>query len=106
MGKDLPTIISHVKRVRIILERDRPASILGILDNGKTVIVDSNRRRTTIINRATINDSLHEVQQLRKLLDLALEVSSSQLVEDDDEVKASYDEDEAGAQNTIPMDAF
>ncbi|KAI5681227.1 hypothetical protein M9H77_02454 [Catharanthus roseus] len=44
MDKDLPTIISHVKGVRIVLERDRLASILGILDNGNTITVDSNRR--------------------------------------------------------------
>ncbi|KAI5681711.1 hypothetical protein M9H77_02939 [Catharanthus roseus] len=44
MDKDLPTIISHIKGVRIVLERDRLASILGILENGNTVTMDSNRR--------------------------------------------------------------
>lgn len=42
--EDLPTIISHVKGVRIVLERERLVSILGILDNGNTVTVDSNTR--------------------------------------------------------------
>ncbi|KAI5681001.1 hypothetical protein M9H77_02228 [Catharanthus roseus] len=44
MDKDLPAIISHVKVVRIVLERDHLSSILGISDNGNTLTVDSNRR--------------------------------------------------------------
>ncbi|KAI5681011.1 hypothetical protein M9H77_02238 [Catharanthus roseus] len=44
MDKDLPTIISQGKGVRIIVERDRVASILGIPDNRNTVTVDQNRR--------------------------------------------------------------
>ncbi|KAI5676930.1 hypothetical protein M9H77_07880 [Catharanthus roseus] len=39
MDKDLPTIISIVKGVRIILNRERLASILGIRDQGNIVAV-------------------------------------------------------------------
>lgn len=42
--KDLSTIISIVKGVRIILDRERLASILGIMDEGSTIIVDSNKK--------------------------------------------------------------
>ncbi|KAI5676236.1 hypothetical protein M9H77_07186 [Catharanthus roseus] len=44
MDKDLPTIISHVKGVRIILEKGRLTSILGIPNNGNIVTMDSNMR--------------------------------------------------------------
>ncbi|KAI5650300.1 hypothetical protein M9H77_36305 [Catharanthus roseus] len=43
-NKDLQTIISTVKGVRIILDRERLTSILRILDNGNTVTMDSNRK--------------------------------------------------------------
>ncbi|KAI5681686.1 hypothetical protein M9H77_02914 [Catharanthus roseus] len=43
-NKDLQNIISTVKRVRIILDRECLATILWILDAGNSVIVDSNRK--------------------------------------------------------------
>ncbi|KAI5662941.1 hypothetical protein M9H77_22264 [Catharanthus roseus] len=43
-NKDLQTIISTVKGVRIILDGKCLASILGIPDNGNSVTVDSNRK--------------------------------------------------------------
>lgn len=42
--KELSTIISVVKGVRINLDKARLASILGIRDGGNTVKVDSNRK--------------------------------------------------------------
>ncbi|KAI5664043.1 hypothetical protein M9H77_23366 [Catharanthus roseus] len=44
MDKDLPTIISHAKGVRIVLERDCLVSIIGIPNNGNTTTVDLNKR--------------------------------------------------------------
>ncbi|KAI5671333.1 hypothetical protein M9H77_11697 [Catharanthus roseus] len=118
--KDLPTIIHYVKGVRIVLERDRQASILGIPDNGNTIIVDSNRRGNfpSLLPRALTYFFGHTLVQ--KGADLVKSkkkqwISSSeedrssflQPVEDDDEAEASDDEeDEAGVQNTILMDAF
>ncbi|KAI5677231.1 hypothetical protein M9H77_08181 [Catharanthus roseus] len=54
--KDLQTIISIVKVVRIVLDRECLAFILGILDNENTVIMDSikkplTRTRTRILMR-------------------------------------------------------
>ncbi|KAI5653305.1 hypothetical protein M9H77_30492 [Catharanthus roseus] len=44
---------------------------------------------------------------VKKITRSGIGASSSQLVEDDDEAKASDDEeDKVGTQNTIPMDAF
>ncbi|KAI5675900.1 hypothetical protein M9H77_06850 [Catharanthus roseus] len=42
--KDLSTIISTVKEVRIVSYRERLASIMGITDAGNTITVDSNEK--------------------------------------------------------------
>lgn len=42
--KDLSTIISTVKGVRILLDRELLASILGIADAGNTISIDSNKK--------------------------------------------------------------
>lgn len=44
IDNDLPTIISTVKVVRIILDRARLATFLGIRDEGNMVTVDSNNK--------------------------------------------------------------
>ncbi|KAI5662205.1 hypothetical protein M9H77_21528 [Catharanthus roseus] len=54
-NKYLQTIISTVKGVMIILDRERLASILEIPDNGNSVIVDSNRK--------IIDEDLHTLVQ-------------------------------------------
>lgn len=41
---DLSTIISIVNEIRIILDRERLVSILGIRDEGNTVTIDSNNK--------------------------------------------------------------
>lgn len=44
IDKDLSTIISTVKGVRMVLDKSCLASILGIRDDGNIVTVDSNRK--------------------------------------------------------------
>lgn len=44
MDKDLFTIISTVKGVRIVLDRERVGSILGITDKGNTITIESNKK--------------------------------------------------------------
>ncbi|KAI5663961.1 hypothetical protein M9H77_23284 [Catharanthus roseus] len=44
MDKDLQTIISTIKRTRIVLTREYLAAILEIREEGKTVTVDSNKK--------------------------------------------------------------
>ncbi|KAI5675898.1 hypothetical protein M9H77_06848 [Catharanthus roseus] len=41
---DLQTLVSTIKTVRIILDKERQVTILGIPDNGNSVTVDSNRK--------------------------------------------------------------
>ncbi|KAI5671431.1 hypothetical protein M9H77_11795 [Catharanthus roseus] len=134
--KELPTIISHVQGVRIVLERDRLVSILGIPNNRNTITMDSNRRgnfpslypraltyffgHTLVRKGADLVKSENEDYQSghnnyrkdkrrKEWIPSCKEdrVSSSRPCEDDDETKSSDDEeDEDGAQNTISMDAF
>ncbi|KAI5676319.1 hypothetical protein M9H77_07269 [Catharanthus roseus] len=131
--KDLQTIISTIKGVRIILDRECLAPFLGIPNTGNSVTMDSNRK--------TINEdpgwnfdmacSCFEIRpqsfcflscqfcRRTKIINRTTTenypnrpgTSFSQPVEDDDKADQSYnpsdeEEDEASAPNTIPMDAF
>ncbi|KAI5658200.1 hypothetical protein M9H77_26993 [Catharanthus roseus] len=112
IDKGLPTIISHVKGVRIVLERDCLASILGILDNGNTDTENDDyqqgcnkwdKRRKEYIppsEEARLWDrTVGSFRPIKKTTRSSIEASSSQLGEDDDEAKASDDEEDGdGAQ--------
>ncbi|KAI5676295.1 hypothetical protein M9H77_07245 [Catharanthus roseus] len=106
--KDLPTIISHGKGVRIILERDRLASILGILDNGNTITIGTKRRRKEEgVDPPSEEDRLRDrstsgFRPIEKTTRSSIGASSSQPCKDNED----DEEDETGAQNTIPMNAF
>ncbi|KAI5676629.1 hypothetical protein M9H77_07579 [Catharanthus roseus] len=104
MDKDLPIIISHVKGVRIILERDHLAFILRILNNGNAVTENDDYQP----GRNKLQDcSAGSFRPIKKTTQHGIGASSSQPSEDDDEAESSYDEeDEIDTQNTIPMDAF
>ncbi|KAI5675964.1 hypothetical protein M9H77_06914 [Catharanthus roseus] len=127
-NKDLRTIISTVKGVRIILNREHLASILGILDDGNSVTVNSNKKtinkdidwsfdmacsRFEILSRALDHSIIIHMSNFSNPLYRALTYFFGHTipVKDNDEGGESYnpsddEKDEADTQNTIPMDAF
>ncbi|KAI5664094.1 hypothetical protein M9H77_23417 [Catharanthus roseus] len=90
MDKDLPTIIYHVKGVRIVLERDCLASIHGIPDNGNIVTNDDYESSCNKLRDRSADGFL----PIKKITRSGIGVSSLHPVEGDDEVEASNDMDE------------
>ncbi|KAI5671476.1 hypothetical protein M9H77_11840 [Catharanthus roseus] len=100
-NEDLQTIISIVKRVRLILDRERLATILWIPDTGNSITIDSNRKTIDKDMDWNFDTACSRFEIWPRAMDL----------EDNNEADESYnpsddEEDEADAENPIPMDAF
>ncbi|KAI5652322.1 hypothetical protein M9H77_29509 [Catharanthus roseus] len=105
-NKDPQTIISIVKGVRIILDSEHLASILGIPDTGNSVTMDSNIRKIDEDSDWNFDTacSHFEIQPGHWTV-------AESSMGDDNEADESYntsddEEDEAVGQHTILMDAF
>ncbi|KAI5652517.1 hypothetical protein M9H77_29704 [Catharanthus roseus] len=89
MDKDLPTITSHIKRVRIVLEMDH---LEDDYQPGRNKLQDH---------------STSGFRPIKETTQTSIGTLSSQPIEDDDEVEASdNEEDEVGAKKMIPIDEF